>query len=115
MNRGRYVRAALRRAIEAEDLEAWLRKERVYHGLHVRAMRNREAARERVDAAVARYGGTILSWQGISDASTTEDCREMFGKNFDATRPPARGLPGTVHGFCRCFPGPEIPGAEVVY
>lgn len=119
LNRARYVRAAFTRGVRAyaagEDApEAWRNRERVWHGLHVEAMRSRQEARARVDQAAARYG-TILGWDGIRDASTTRDCLEMFGKNFDVTRPPARGLPGTVHGKCRCIPVAPYPGAEIVY
>jgi hypothetical protein len=119
LNRARYVRAAFTRGARAyregdQAAQAWRNHERVWHALHVEAMRSRQEARARVDQAAARYG-TILGWNGIRDASTTRDCLEMFGKNFDATRPPARGLPGTVHGKCRCVPVAPYPGAEVVF
>lgn len=120
LNRARYLRAAFKRGLEAyrDPDEAkrgsWWSNERRWHALHVEAMRSREVARERADEA-ARIWGRYPGWYGIDDATTTEDCRECFGKNFDVMRPPARGIPGAVHGKCRCYPGPSHPGAEIVY
>lgn len=119
LNRARYLRAAFKRGREAyadPDREArgrWWRNERRWHALHVRAMRKREGARVEADRQAGMHG-VILGWYGIDDASTTLDCRECFGKNWDVRRPPARGIPGTVHGECRCWAGPPHAGAEVI-
>lgn len=119
LNRARYLRAAFKRGAEAyrdgdhSKRGVWWQKERYWHGLHVEAMRARERARVAADRE-ARLWGAILGWYGIDDASTTLDCREVLGKNFDVRRPPARGIPGTVHGKCRCWAGPPHAGAEVI-
>lgn len=119
LNRARYLRAAFKRGREAyadPDEQArgrWWRNERRWHALHVRAMRKREGARVEADRQAGLHG-VILGWYGIDDASTTLDCREVIGKNWDVRRPPARGIPGTVHGECRCWAGPPHAGAEVI-
>lgn len=72
---------------------------------HVRADGQRQFGRQRLQAAVNAYG-PIVGWYSVLDDRTTEECREMHGKNFDPSEPPAAGLPGVTHVNCRCRPGP---------
>lgn len=89
--------------------------ERRYFLAHVRAQRARTAAAAAVDMAAREHGRT-LGWYAHDDDRTTPECAQADGSNFDATRVPAIGWPGTPHGgTCRCWAGPAHITARSTY
>lgn len=86
-------------------LNAGLRTERRYLARHLVAQKNRAATARQIDA-LATIHGDRLGWYATLDDRVTPECRAAAGHDFLASDPPAIGLPGTVHGSCRCKPGP---------
>lgn len=109
----RHDPGALTRAVDAETRH--LRA-------HVDAVARRQRAAVRVAEALKTERGKgeqpefdlLLGWYAVLDSRTSPDCRKANGKNFDPLRPPAIGLPGTVHPHCRCKPGPSHPTSQTV-
>lgn len=99
------VNAARRLARERDQLATQLSREQTYLRLHLAAERGRADAARKVDLAMASYG-SILGWYAVHDDRTDPICKYADGHNFSAYPPPSVGLPGAVHGFCRCIAGP---------
>lgn len=91
-----------------------LRAERRWARLHVQMQMRRRKVAQQVDDTHAAVGGQLLGWVAMDDSRTSPDCRAAGGHNFDPTRPPVIGYPGSVHPQCRCFAGPPYPGAKTV-
>lgn len=108
--RARYVLAAMRRLESGEPTAAEARLLRA----HLRAEEKRQQAARRVDAAAAKWGD-LLGWYARKDDRTTPECAHAHGRNFLASRPPAIGYPGMLHGGnCRCKPGPPWSQAPLL-
>lgn len=111
--RGWFGLNALKRLATAEDRRAQLDTEKRYFKAHQDAQRKRRAVAAQVDAAAERYG-PLLGWRAKMDERTTAECRDAHGKNFKATKPPAIGLPGTVHLHCRCEITEPYPNGRMI-
>lgn len=123
--RASYLLAAARRLsralVEARStnepivaaLHAALVSEGRFRTQHLEAVRNRARAGAAVDAASVLHG-PLLGWYLGRAQTHTPDCVAANGHNFDATRPPRIGWPGTVHVRCSCYPGAPHPGAATV-
>lgn len=109
--RAAYALAAARRLASREpDVDA----ERRYLAQHLAAERARDEAAAHADLLVVRYG-PVLGWHARRDSITDATCAQLHGGNFRAARPPAAGLPGTLHGgACRCRAGPPFPGGRLL-
>lgn len=101
------------RRLTADPSASSLASEQRHLRAHLNAERGRRAAAIRIDSATAVYG-PVLGWYAIRDDRTDPICRAASGKNFRPVPPPAIGMPGAVHPFCRCSPGPPHEGAEVM-
>lgn len=99
-HRAGYVWYAVQRMEAGGDLAT----ERTYFNQHLDAGRRRHDRAAEIDRAEAQYGPS-LGWHAKMDARTSEECRQANGRNFNASRIPAIGYPGTVHPSCRCKPG----------
>lgn len=108
--KGFYAVNATKRISESENRESAIRNEARYHAMHTEAIAKRDTAASIVDEASTRFGPT-LSWRAVMDDSTTSECREAHGSNFQADVRPPIGWPGSVHPRCRCSVGPAIQGA----
>lgn len=108
-----YAVNAMQRITSSSDPTGAFLRERRYHVQHLEAQEHRSRSYEAMNALREIYGNT-LGWYSVFDDSTTPECREAHGKNFDVTRPPAIGYPGMVHGKCRCTAGPPHRGAEML-
>lgn len=113
VKRGWFGVNALKRIATNEDPRAQLEKEKTYFQAHKAAQEKRRAVSAQVDAAAARYG-PVLGWRAKMDSRTTAECRAAHGRNFSALRPPAIGLPGTVHPHCRCETVEPYPNAREI-
>lgn len=92
--------------------------ERRYLEQHLRAdaqrtvAANQVAAQARTLAREAKRDGStwngLLGWHAVMDERTSAECRRANGRNFDPTRLPLIGYPGSVHPECRCRPGPPF-------
>jgi hypothetical protein len=83
-------------------LDAWQR-ETGYLRQHLDASRKRNLAAQQVFGVWARSGRpALLGWRARMDSHTTAECAQANGRNFDPSRIPGIGLPGTVHPNCRC-------------
>lgn len=111
--KGWYGVNAFTRVGKATDRIAAIRKERRYHQQHVEAAEHRAGIRRLMQTLTEVYG-TTLGWYSVLEPTTTPECREAHGKNFEATMPPAIGYPGMVHGRCKCTPGPPHAGGEMM-
>lgn len=111
--RAAFIRNALRRIFAAPDKRVALRRELEYWKAHLKANLRRLTMARRADAMRRRHG-PLLGWYAEMDTRTTAECRAADGRNFEALKPPVIGYPGSVHMFCRCVPGPPIPGAKLV-
>jgi hypothetical protein len=107
----RRARAALQAGVPAEKVRA---DEQRYFRLHLDAMTNRKKSAAQVDSATKRFG-TTLGWHAVMDNRTSAECRAAHGRNFDATRRPAIGYPGSVHPHCRCRAGKPFSTSKTVY
>lgn len=111
VRRAQYLVAAARRQHQVDAAT-----ERRYLQQHLDAERVRVEAAGKADTMARLLGATTLGWYSMMDARTTAGCREMNGRNFDVRHPPVvegrPALPGSVHGACRCRPGPPHPVAE---
>jgi hypothetical protein len=97
--------------VPTEVLDPVLERERTYFAQHLNAARARREAAVRVDQEAQRLGSPVLGWHAIRDSRTTPECAAADGHNFEASRPPKIGYPGTLHGgTCRCKPGRPFPG-----
>lgn len=105
------IHNGLREGRSKFDLE---RKERKYYQQHLEIQSKRASAARAADRLVARHGN-ILGWYTVLDNRTSPECKQAHGKNFDVTRRPSIGFPGSVHPSCRCKPGPPHRGAGTVY
>lgn len=115
--RGTYiVRAAqrLHTAQRAGSMVTAMGQERKHLQRHQQAAANRLAAAVAIDRRVRVHGKT-LGWYAVMDERTSAECRAANGRNFDATRRPPIGFPGTVHPHCRCKAGPPHKGKATVY
>lgn len=116
--RAQYVLAASRRVQAAVAAgvprEEALAREQRYFQQHLDAVRNRRDAAAQVDKAAKRYGSN-LGWYAVLDNRTSKECREAHGRNFDITRIPAIGYPGSVHPHCRCRAGKAFVTSKTVY
>lgn len=116
--RAQYALAASRRAQEAlragTPIQQVQDRERVYFQQHLHAMSNRKESAAQVDSAAKRYGPT-LGWYAKLDSRTSAECRAAHGKNFEATRRPGIGYPGSVHPHCRCRAGKPFATSKTVY
>lgn len=123
LRRAAYLVSAARRlttAVKAHEIPAALRVERRYLAAHLDANANRTLAARAV-AATAKVQGTrfsypvgVIGWYATLDERTSPECRRANGRNFDPSRIPPIGFPGTVHPHCRCRPGPPHRNAERV-
>lgn len=116
--RAQYILAASRRAdialragVPAEKVRA---DEDRYFKQHLAAMANRKVSAAQVDSAAKGFG-TTLGWHAKMDNRTSPECRAANGRNFDATRRPAIGYPGSVHPNCRCRAGKPFATSKTVY
>lgn len=129
VRRASYLAAASRRMTSAARMgpEAQARAvavERRYLEQHLAADAGRMAAARAVGATARQIvkkarrdpvGSTwngLLGWYAVMDDDTSAECRKAHGRNFDPTRIPPIGLPGTVHPRCRCRPGPPFPSSD---
>lgn len=108
-----YAQNAFRRLLRADNRKDAFQRERRFHASHLHNSQRRISAARMVDAASREYG-IVLGWRAVLDDSTTSECRHAHAKNFRADRRPAIGYPGAVHGWCRCAPGPPVPGAALL-
>lgn len=108
--RAGYVWAAVKRMLAGGALA----DEKDNFNRHLEAGRNRHQRATEVDRAAKRFGAK-LGWHAKMDAQTSEECREANGRNFEASRIPAIGYPGTVHPHCRCKPGRPFNTNRTVY
>jgi hypothetical protein len=112
--RSAYIVAAGRRASRAYDeggivaLREVYEKERLFFRQHVAAQQRRMRAAEAVGSAMEHYSEVLLGWVATLDDRTSGECRQAHGRNFDPSRIPAIGYPGSVHPHCRCRPGPPF-------
>lgn len=95
-------------------VRAALQRELGFLRQHLEATRLRNEAAGKVQESATKHGPGDLGWYAVLDKKTSPECRKANGKNFDPLRPPAIGLPGTVHPRCRCIPGPPHPTNERV-
>jgi SPP1 gp7 family putative phage head morphogenesis protein len=98
---------------KARSLSKAFSLERSRFEAHRRAAERRDLAADATKALSEVYG-PVLSWRAILDEKTTPDCAFMNGRNFSVNDPPAVGLPGAVHPFCRCTAGPALAEGEIV-
>lgn len=108
--RAGYVWAAVNRVLAGGTMV----DEKDNFNRHLEAGRNRHQRASDVDRAAKRFGPR-LGWHAKMDAQTSEECRLANGRNFDVSRVPAIGYPGTVHPFCRCKPGRPFNTTATVY
>jgi hypothetical protein len=96
----------LTRAVMTEsplELARALNAERRYLDQHLEASAGRVEAAQQVEFAIRTVGqGVFLGWKARMDDRTSSECRLANGRNFDASRIPPIGYPGTVHPHCRC-------------
>lgn len=115
--RAAYLVAASRRVQDRLDggmsLRDALRAEAPTLRAHLAAQANRRRAALAVDKAAARHG-LLLGWRARMDSRTSAECRAADGHNFDVTRRPLIGWPGSVHPHCRCRPVAAFAGAAMV-
>lgn len=104
INAGRRVSRAYTSGGLAGMRDAYER-EKGYWAQHQHAARNRHAAARAVGEAMERYSSVRLGWHAVMDSRTSRECRQAHGRNFDPTRIPPIGYPGSVHPHCRCRPG----------
>lgn len=110
INAGRRLgTAVVREKAQPGSIQAAMTRERGLLRQHLEATRLRNEAAGRVQEVAAKRGPGDLGWYAVLDKRTSPECRAADGKNFDPLRPPAIGLPGTVHPRCRCLPGPPHP------
>lgn len=105
--RARFIVASALRldaAAKERGLAAALKLERWYAHLHLLAGRKRKAAAARLDAAGARSTNGWMVWRTVMDKHTTPGCAALDGRIFHVSDPP--GLPGAMHGRCRCSASP---------
>lgn len=93
--------AGLRRAYEAETR---------YWRQHQQATARRDEAARQVGLQARRWGdgptsARLLGWHAVMDERTSAECRQAHGRNFDPSRIPPIGYPGSAHPHCRCEPG----------
>lgn len=108
MRRAAYLVSAARRlttAVRGRTLPEAISAEKRYLQAHLAAVSGRVRAATAV-ADTARHHEGVIGWWATLDSQTSPDCRKAHGRNFDPTRIPAIGYPGTVHPECRCKPGP---------
>lgn len=78
-------------------------RELSYLHQHLHAQVNRNRAAIAVAQQYNRRGRSgLLGWRAVMDARTSTECRAAHGCNFDPTRIPPIGYPGSVHPACRC-------------
>lgn len=96
----------LTRAVMSEsplELARALNAERRYLDQHIAASDGRVEAAQQVEFALRTVGqGVFLGWKARMDDRTSSECRLANGRNFDTSRIPPIGYPGTVHPHCRC-------------
>lgn len=116
--RAAYVLAASRRvraALKAgRSARAAMVPEQRYFEQHLQAMQKRKDAATTTDRLAGRYGAK-LGWHATLDSSTSPECRQANGRNFNVGERPAIGYPGSVHPSCRCKPGRPFSTALTVY
>lgn len=112
--RALYIRAALQRLADAEDLQAALTREKALFAAHQQACARRVAAAKASKKMTVVANSKIIGWGGILDDRTTPDCRWLIGQNFRADNPPDGLHPGGRHPRCRCYPTPSYVGKRVV-
>lgn len=127
IRRAAYLAVAARRMSTAARLgpaerDRALDAERRYLTLHLAADAGRTIAAQRVAATarqvsraakrVSQPWSGLLGWYAVMDERTSAECRRANGRNFDPTKIPPIGLPGTVHPHCRCKPGPPFPSSD---
>lgn len=123
IRRATYLAQAARRVTTAlprgqNAVLAALEAERRYLEQHLRADAQRTVAAQQVAAQArtlarqAKKGGStwngLVGWYAVMDERTSLDCRKANRRNFDPTRVPPIGYPGSVHPACRCRPGPPF-------
>jgi hypothetical protein len=84
-----------------QHLEAHIKRARAAREV---ARVTREALETEVPVAGDMLPRGLVGWKATIDDRTTPDCRRADGRNFDPTKVPAIGFPGTVHPHCRCKP-----------
>lgn len=104
INAGRRVSRAYESGGIASLRDAYER-ERTYWRQHRDAGIRRMRAAEAVGTAMEHYSEVLLGWHATLDDRTSVDCRMAHGRNFNPSRIPPIGYPGTVHPHCRCKPG----------
>jgi len=106
VRRAAYIVNAARRLARSRDLAA----ERRYLSQHLAAKRARQEAAEQVQD-MARRVGPVLGLYAVMDSRTDPLCRLLNGTNFNVSRPPIVGFPGSLHGgSCRCRAGRAYKG-----
>lgn len=106
--RAAYLVVAAQRVTRAHEggdlaLVRALIAERRFLDQHIEASMGRVEAAQQVEFALRTVGrGVMLGWEAVLDERTSGECRRADGRNFDASRIPPIGYPGTVHPHCRC-------------
>lgn len=123
MRRAAYLVAAARRLSTAaradeDTIGRALTVERRWLAQHLQATAQRAtvaagvASVARQQARAAKQEGStwngLLGWYAVNDTKTSAECRAAHGRDFDPTHVPPIGFPGSVHGSCRCTPGPPF-------
>lgn len=80
-------------------------RERTYWRQHKQAQQNRMKTAKQVGAMMERVSEALLGWHAVLDERTSPECQMADGRNFNPSRIPPIGYPGSVHPFCRCRAG----------
>jgi hypothetical protein len=80
--------------------------EQRYWAQHKAAVLHRAMAARQVDRAARMYGNTLGWYLDTGLRTHTPACVAAAGHNFDPTRRPLIGFPGTSHALCGCYAGP---------
>lgn len=104
VNAGQRLSRAYESGGIAELVLAYAR-EQTYWAQHQQAAQRRMEAAAGVGHAMELWSTARLGWYATLDERTSRECRESHGRNFDPSRIPRIGYPGSVHPHCRCRAG----------